>query len=334
LTKSEIFEHLEAEHSIITQDDQGEFYMGVGKNPFWLKEQNFMLWFHIINMTLSFGTLIPIGIVLSISNIKSKWYINVQIIGIILAIVGFFSGVTFKHSKSQDIYPNNFHSKFGWVVLIVLLIQITLGFIKFIQNDDHKVVRFVNISNESNESLSVDDSSTSSHDIESLAQKSLLYDSNDSKKEEYKFRSKVRSLFSKKKFKIIYNIISFTLIILIYSQFLLGFITLSDTCHGESLGNCLAHYIKGSLFFWFGLIAFVRYLGFFENFGWEWNLLPSNNFDDNNEENRNNDKITFSLIESFIIFSYGIINTFLEHTGKDPSWHHRDIQHATLAFMW
>ncbi|POG59941.1 hypothetical protein GLOIN_2v1717519, partial [Rhizophagus irregularis DAOM 181602=DAOM 197198] len=123
------------------------------------------------------------------------------------------------------------------------------------------------------------------------------------------------------------------LILFIYTQFLLGFITLSDTCHGESFGNCLAHYVKGSIFFWFGLVAFIRYLGFFEKFGWNWNLLQISSLDNFNDEKNQKGKISFSLLESIIIFSYGISNTFLEHTGKDP-WNHRDIQHATLAFMW
>src|SRR3989442_1308318 len=58
LIKSENSERIEQENI------QDEFYMGVGKNPFWLKEQNFTLWLHIISMTISFGILIPIGIIL------------------------------------------------------------------------------------------------------------------------------------------------------------------------------------------------------------------------------------------------------------------------------
>src|SRR5947207_1105926 len=106
--RSEHFEHSEhSEHSIITQtnDNQDEFYMGVGKNPFWLKEQNFILWFHIISMTISFGILIPIGIMLGFANVKSKWYINIQIIGLVTSIMGFLFGVIFNSLKGQDIYP-------------------------------------------------------------------------------------------------------------------------------------------------------------------------------------------------------------------------------------
>ncbi|RIA86830.1 hypothetical protein C1645_740552 [Glomus cerebriforme] len=321
-------EPVKIEHNVQT-NDQDEFYMGVGNNPFWLKEQNFMLWLHIISMIISFGTLIPIGIVLGFANNKSKWYINTQIFGTIIVILGYFSGVMFNYSKSEDIYPSNFHSKFGWIILIIFLIQMIFGFFRFILNDKDKMIKFINISlsNESNDSLvdsSVDSSSASSHDVE--AHDSLLYnsDKNDSSRKEYSQKqNKIRS-------KIIYNILSFVLIILIYSQFLLGFITLSDTCHGESFGNCLAHYVKGSIFFWFGLIAFVRYLGFFEDFGWEWNLLPISSFDKKNHKGN----VSFSLLESIIIFLYGITNTFLEHNGKDKSWNHRDMQHASLAFMW
>ncbi|GBC41100.2 fungal protein [Rhizophagus irregularis DAOM 181602=DAOM 197198] len=187
---SEQTTHTHTHSGIITipqVNDQDEFYMGVGKNPFWLKEQNFMLWFHVISMIISFGTLIPIGIVLGFANSKSIWYINLQIIGMLIIIMGYFFGVMFNSSKSQDIYPSNFHSKFV---------------------------------------TSVDSSSAASHDIE------------------------------------------------------------SSSTHDNSLLD---------------------------------SNYPSNNF--------------HTKIQSIIIFSYGISNTFLEHTGKDP-WNHRDIQHATLAFMW
>src|SRR5581483_10567206 len=129
--------------------------MGVGKNPFWLKEQNFILWLHIISMTISFGILIPIGITLGFANVKSKWYINIYIIGLVTSVMGFLFGIMFSSSKSQDIYPANFHSKFGWIILIVLLIQMSIGFIQFIFDDrNHKIRRIgfmkIRLSNESN----------------------------------------------------------------------------------------------------------------------------------------------------------------------------------------
>jgi hypothetical protein len=355
--------HTHSDSIIIPEvNDQNEFFMGVGKNPFWFEEQNFMLWLHIMSMIISFGTLIPIGIVLVFARSKSIWYIIIQIFGIIISFMGYFFGVMFSSSKSQDIYPSNFHSKFGWIILTIFSSQIMFGFIKFVFNDKdvkNDKVKYMNISlsNESNESLensrtaSVESSSASSHDIENSTHDSLL---DSSKKENFsssstsnpssKIRSKIRSKiysilpptllsFIKKIFKIGYNLSTFILMSFVYTQFLLGFITLSDTCHGESFGNCLAHYVKGSIFLWFGLFAFIRYLGFFEKFGWEWNLLPISSLDDFNDEKNQKGKFSFALVESILIFLYGISNTFLEHTGSDP-WNHRDVQHATLAFMW
>ncbi|CAG8478275.1 23031_t:CDS:2 [Rhizophagus irregularis] len=277
---SEQTTHTHTHSGIITipqVNDQDEFYMGVGKNPFWLKEQNFMLWFHVISMIISFGTLIPIGIVLGFANSKSIWYINLQIIGMLIIIMGYFFGVMFNSSKSQDIYPSNFHSKFGWLILIIFFLQILIGFIKFFfndKNDKNIKVKYINISlsnNESNDSLvtSVDSSSAASHDIE------------------------------------------------------------SSSTHDNSLLD--SNYPSNN--FHTKILAFIRYLGFFEKFGWNWNLLQISSLDNFNDEKNQKGKISFSLLESIIIFSYGISNTFLEHTGKDP-WNHRDIQHATLAFMW
>src|ERR1044071_5768214 len=141
---SEHSNQMNSEHSSQMHSEPVDaFHMGVGENPFWLKEQNFVLWLHIIIMTISLGTLIPIGITLGFANIKSKWYINVHIAGIIMSLIGFFFGIIFRSSKSQDIYPMNFHSKFGWIILFILLIQTTFGFIRFAFNENN---RFISLS--------------------------------------------------------------------------------------------------------------------------------------------------------------------------------------------
>lgn len=89
----------------------------------------------------------------------------------------------------------------------------------------------------------------------------------------------------------------------------------------EVLG-CVAHLIKGGIFFFYGIVTFGRYLGAFANRGWAWNQMDGSS------------SFSFEMIESCLIFIYGITNTWMEHFGQDSAWTHKDLEHASLAFMW
>lgn len=80
--------------------------------------------------------------------------------------------------------------------------------------------------------------------------------------------------------------------------------------------------IKGGIFFFYGCATFGRYLGAFANRGWAWNKIE------------NGSPFSFEMIESGLIFFYGITNTWMEHFGQDSAWTHKDLEHASLAFMW
>lgn len=85
--------------------------------------------------------------------------------------------------------------------------------------------------------------------------------------------------------------------------------------------GCIAHLIKGGIFYFYGIITFARYLGCFAEKGWAWNRVDGAS------------KFSFEMIESFLIFTYGITNTWMEHFGQNPEWTHKDFEHASLAFM-
>lgn len=69
-------------------------------------------------------------------------------------------------------------------------------------------------------------------------------------------------------------------------------------------------------------MTFGRYLGAFAERGWAWNRIE------------NGSSFSFEMIESSLIFTYGITNTWMEHFGQDSAWTHKDLEHASLAFMW
>ena len=272
---------------------------------------------------------------------RSRWHPLFQTLGTIIATLGYVFILGF---KTQSLYPNNFHRKFGYLIMCVVTIQSVFGLIRYIfKPKDAKSQGFSPIaSNDSSRenSISADIPESASSYQSELSQK--LFSNRDSidiesteMNEPSDIACKMRSIFesilpskiltilSHVSWYHIHKVIGRMFILLTWTQVILGFVTYTGTCQGESMGNCLAHYIKGSIFVWYGILTFARYLGCWAEYGWAWNdVAPEKNV------------ISFSLLEASIVFAYGITNTFLEHTGKSAEWNHRDLQHASLAFMW
>jgi hypothetical protein len=100
---------------------------------------------------------------------------------------------------------------------------------------------------------------------------------------------------------------------------------------GSSVFNGLAHFIKGGIFFWYGLLTFGRWTGCFAEFGWAWNqkapkeivgpwsaMMPST-----------------ELIESAVICFYGASNIWLEHlSNPGGKWTSVDLEHVSITVMF
>ncbi|KAJ1310979.1 hypothetical protein OPQ81_009488 [Rhizoctonia solani] len=94
-------------------------------------------------------------------------------------------------------------------------------------------------------------------------------------------------------------------------------------CRGNYLNGCLAHFIKGSIFFWYGMLTWARYLGAWSDRGWAWNRTTSR-------------RTSAEMVESFVIFLYGATNTWMERFGARPGdpYTTKQIQHISIAVMF
>ena len=107
-------------------------------------------------------------------------------------------------------------------------------------------------------------------------------------------------------------------------QLLTGIVIYTGGCRGDHVNVCLAHLIKGGIFWCYGLYTFARFLGSFSELGWAWNRIPV-------AHRKNVPSAEF--VESFAIFLYGITNTWMERFGAksgDP-YTTRQIQHISIA---
>ncbi|KAK9480506.1 hypothetical protein V1514DRAFT_361865 [Lipomyces japonicus] len=101
--------------------------------------------------------------------------------------------------------------------------------------------------------------------------------------------------------------------ILSWVQMGFGGITALGFCHGDHLGQCLAHGIMGSAFIAYGCIMLIAVLC-----GQAW-LARSGRSQE--------------FYDSLVITLWGIVNTFTEHRWGQP-WSHGDYQHTSMGIVW
>lgn len=109
-----------------------------------------------------------------------------------------------------------------------------------------------------------------------------------------------------------------------FVQLLSGIVVYTGGCRGDHINICLAHLIKGGIFWCYGLITFARFLGSFSELGWAWNRIPVAH---------RKSIPTVEFVESLVIFLYGISNTWMERFGAkagDP-YTTRQLQHISIA---
>lgn len=130
--------------------------------------------------------------------------------------------------------------------------------------------------------------------------------------------------------EVIYEIIDRTILILSFITILTGVVTYTGIFRANNIFNGLAHWIKGGIFFWYGLLTLGRWLGSFADFGWAWNLKPTKS-----EVGWKSRVPTAEFTESFVIFLYGSTNVFLEHLAAwGEAWSPQDFEHVSISIMF
>ncbi len=100
---------------------------------------------------------------------------------------------------------------------------------------------------------------------------------------------------------------------------------------GNSIFNGLAHFVKGGIFFWYGLLTLGRWMGCFAEIGWAWNVKPPLGV----VSSRKARIPSAESVESFVIFLYGSTNVFLEHLAAwGSAWSAQDLEHVSITIMF
>ncbi|KAI0850239.1 hypothetical protein F5Y00DRAFT_252327 [Daldinia vernicosa] len=124
-----------------------------------------------------------------------------------------------------------------------------------------------------------------------------------------------------------YNFVDRTILILGYVALCTGVITFGRFFEGHGIFSGLAHWIKGGIFFWYGILTLGRWSGSFGELGWAWNVRP--------KQSSQKWRPTAEFVEGALIFTYGSTNIFLEHLGNaGKEFSPQDLEHISITVLF
>lgn len=132
-------------------------------------------------------------------------------------------------------------------------------------------------------------------------------------------------------FNVVYNVIDRIILPFGFVAIATGGVTFGGIMRSIEIYNGLAHFIKGGIFFWYGILTLGRFVGCWADLGWAWNRKPSASIVANWKA-----KVpSGEFVESFVIFLYGVSNVFLEHlSGTNREWTPTDLEHVSISVMF
>ncbi|KAI1371910.1 hypothetical protein F4677DRAFT_280105 [Hypoxylon crocopeplum] len=124
-----------------------------------------------------------------------------------------------------------------------------------------------------------------------------------------------------------YSFVDRTILILGYIALCTGIITFARFFEGHGIFSGLAHWIKGGIFFWYGILTLGRWSGCFGELGWSWNVRP--------KQSSQRWRPTAEFVEGALIFTYGSTNIFLEHLGNaGKEFSSQDLEHVSITVLF
>ncbi|ORY60726.1 uncharacterized protein BCR38DRAFT_348666 [Pseudomassariella vexata] len=124
-----------------------------------------------------------------------------------------------------------------------------------------------------------------------------------------------------------YNFMDRTMLVLGYIALVTGIVTYGRFFEGHGIFSGLAHWIKGSIFFWYGILTLGRWSGSFGELGWAWNVRP--------KPSSQKWRPTAEFVEGALIFTYGSTNIFLEHLGNSSKeYSPQDLEHISITVLF
>ncbi|KAE8140479.1 hypothetical protein BDV38DRAFT_279980 [Aspergillus pseudotamarii] len=321
---------------------------------------------HIALMTLGWCLVLPAAVVLSVG--RSRLALPSQFLFLFINTIGLLFGIIYNR-QTPDLYENNAHHKIGWIVTWLIGVQAVLALIfayaghgepKQSQSRSLNHAPFLPIATDDNESLYASraiheyrwsrDSGQGTEPLSPSCESQAEDDSFVKPEELYAKPSGLRGwLYSSnvhrfllkcmpgmvsnhvlRSFNIGYNVIDRIILPFGFIAITTGGVTYGGIFHGNEVFNGLAHFIKGGIFFWYGILTLGRFTGAWADLGWAWNKKPPASVVGWKAKVPSGE-----FVESFVIWLYGVTNVFLEHlAGWGEEWTANDLQHVSISIMF
>ncbi|EGW30949.1 uncharacterized protein SPAPADRAFT_62859 [Spathaspora passalidarum NRRL Y-27907] len=231
-----------------------------------------------------------------------------------------------------NLYPGNAYSKMMVILFVTTILQLVFALIRSIDPNTAGSDYYTLHSDDESRSSLTHDEEDSVHHIE----KRIGNNSNNFFGKLMKLRIWIAQTKFHKVSVIGFNFLNWGHFFYFIITVPTGIATFLVYGKGNTVFNLLAHFIKGGVFFAYGILTLARYSGGFLNKGWAWN----HKFVDRANRSRwfsfqNQGLWTMEMMECSLILFYGSTNIFLEHLANSGGeWSPKDLQHASIAFIY
>jgi hypothetical protein len=338
--------------------------------PTYFRHPDYAAWMyaHLALMTVGWVVVLPPALMLSVA--RSRYHLPAQLLFHAVNALGLFTGVVYNHS-TPDLYVTNSHHPVGWAVTALTvtwnILSLTTACAPKVKRRELEVspktfdqdipedgdiqqyldsptsYRFSRDSGNfsagsranSSDSIFGKPSSSPSDDEQESGDWERSGDTLGGRNEHDNVIARVIRLVSSQR---MLSFVRFGQVFLEKVMLLLGFlaITTGFVVYGglfqkREIFSGLAHFVKGGIFFWYGLLTLGRWMGAFADYGWAWNIRPEHPL-----VSRWKSRIpSAEFTESFVIWLYGASNVFLEHLNNwGGKWSPQDFEHVSITILF
>ncbi|KAJ5637818.1 hypothetical protein N7490_007697 [Penicillium lividum] len=321
---------------------------------------------HVALMVLGWCFVLPAAVMLSIA--RSRLALPSQFLFLVFNAAGLLLGIVY-NSQTPDLYRNNAHHKIGWIATWVFSAQVILALIfayagrgeSKSSSASYERESFLPLPTEihsypsgpmheyrwSADSGQGTEPSSSIHSPCESPTDDGFEKPEDPLPAELPTRSWFHSSFvdrflsnrlpglvSSRVLRIcsaVYNVVDRIILPFGFVAITTGAVTYGGIMRRKEIFNGLAHFIKGGIFFWYGILTLGRYMGCWADLGWAWNKKPGAPI-----VSRWKAKVpSAEFVESLVIFVYGVSNVFLEHLSRwGKAWEPADLEHVSISIMF
>ncbi|OBT61438.1 hypothetical protein VE03_08951 [Pseudogymnoascus sp. 23342-1-I1] len=297
---------------------------------------------------------------LNIAKSSLRYPSNIAFLG--LHSIGTIFGLAY-NSKTPDLYPKALHDSLGWALSALIFAHFIIGIVRdcigrtsgsgtkdertpFIAEATRRMTSEEERNMEASNQPSRSSSSRVTSPYPELSESSIETDSETIFDVHLHYNSRLEHRYDKPMtwsrrwanvsgsnllvqiLDLWFGIVDRGLLVLGFVAICTGIVTMAGIFHEKHIFNGLAHFIKGGVFVGVGIITLGRWIGCFAEFGWAWNLKPSN-------PTMRTASISMETVECFVIFLYGITNVFLEHLSAwGGAWVPSDFEHVAISLLF